>query len=181
MSTELGHTQFTRRPDRPNSTAIALVSITTPPFDAVYAALYGNSAEAGDGRHVHDRAARLEQWIERGLAHQEGAGEIDGERAVPVVQRELARGRKGSHARDVCKDVKPSELLDGRSDGSRTIPGRRRRTAWRAPHPTPGPRPHRGRRTATRAPSLVSRSTVAAPNASTGSRHQSDPVVEAAH
>ena len=43
MSTELGHTQFTRSPDRPNSTAIAFVSMTTPPFDAVYAALYGNA------------------------------------------------------------------------------------------------------------------------------------------
>ncbi len=39
VSTMLGHTQLTRRPCRPNSTASDFVNITTPPFDAQYAAL----------------------------------------------------------------------------------------------------------------------------------------------
>ena len=39
VATELGHTQLTRKPSPPNSTANDLVSITTPPFDAQYAAL----------------------------------------------------------------------------------------------------------------------------------------------
>ena len=94
VSTELGHTQFTRTPARPNSTAIALVSITTPPFDAVYAALYG-SAQTGRRRHVHDHATDVEQRIDRGLAHQEGAGEVHRDRAVPCLQREVAGGREG--------------------------------------------------------------------------------------
>src|SRR5687767_7277244 len=43
VSTELGHTQFARTPRRPYSTARDFVSITTPPLDAQYAALYGTA------------------------------------------------------------------------------------------------------------------------------------------
>ena len=118
--------------------------------------------------------------VERGLAHQEGAGEVDRERAVPVVERQLAGGRERPHAGDVGEHVQTTEPVDGRGHrlGARGRVGdvatqrQRRARCASASSSTSTP--------ATRAPSLVSRSTVARRY-----RHRRPspalPVVEAAH
>ena len=72
---------------------------TTPAFDAQYAALYGCALMPAFDAMLTIAAAAVEQVRERGLAHEERAGEVDADDALPVVERHLVRVREAADAR----------------------------------------------------------------------------------
>ena len=62
-------------------------------------------------------AAGLAELRHRVFAHQERAGEIDGERLVPVVERERLDGAVRRHGGgDIHQRGEPAERLDGMTD-----------------------------------------------------------------
>ena len=62
-------------------------------------------------RDVHDRAAAVEQVRERGLADEEGAGEVHADDALPVLERHLVGVGEPADARGVHDDRRPAEVL----------------------------------------------------------------------
>ena len=73
----------------------------------------------GGGGHVDDVAAVLEQVRQRGLAHEERAGEVDVDDALPFVERLLVRVGELADAGDVADDVGRTEVGDDRVDRRR--------------------------------------------------------------
>ena len=61
----------------------------------------GLRLDAGVRRDVDDRTATVEQVRNRGLTHEERAREVDGEDALPVLERHFVRVREPTDARAV--------------------------------------------------------------------------------
>ena len=185
-----GATQFARMPRLMYSSASTFVRWTTPAFDAQYAARVRLGLDPRVRRDVHDRATAVEQVRERRLAHEEGAGEVHADDALPVLERHLVGVREPADARAVHDDRRSAEVLGGRRRPRRaTRPGRRRRSRRRGPRrraPRSRPRSSPPRRPAmSRQPTAApfgrepQRGRVAEPG--TGAGDHRHPTIESTH
>ena len=120
-----GATQFTRTPRSTYSTASARVRLTTPPFDAQYAALYGWPMIPAFEAMFDDRAAAVEQVRERVAAHQERAGEVDADDRRPAGRVLLLAAGEPADAGGVHEQLRATEVAGDRGD--RGLDGGRRR------------------------------------------------------
>ena len=181
MSTELGHTQFARTPRRPYSTAIDFVSITTPAFDAQYAALYGTArTPATDATFTMQPRDSTSAGSDR-LTHEERAGEVHRQRPVPVVEGHVGRGREPADAGHVHEHVEPAPGCAPRPRRRRhTRPDRSRHTGRRSRrHRRPRsrrrwlpPRPPSRSTQITRAPSAANSPARGGADAAAGAGHE---------
>ena len=131
-----GATQFARMPRLMYSSASALREVHDAGLRRAVRGAVRLRLDARVRRDVHDRAAAVEQVRERGLAHEERAGEVHADDALPVLERHLVRVGEPADARAVDDELRPAEVARRAVDrGARTEPGRRRRPCTRAPSP----------------------------------------------
>ena len=122
-------------------------------------------ALVGGGRGQVDDVAAAGQQVGEGLAaDQEGAGEVDGDQPVPLVQRLLVGVGEREHAGHVDHHVECAQPVDGPAD---QVARRRLRSSRRRPGRTATRAVPRGVRSASSASSsaLTSTATTAAPSA----------------
>jgi len=86
--------------------------MTSPAFDVQYEAQPGPARKALIEGDVDDRATPLYQRRQGGANHQERAGEVDTERALPAFERLLEDGRAVADACVVDQHVDAAEALD---------------------------------------------------------------------
>ena len=98
--------------------AIVRLRPSIPAFDALYATLVAVRAVGVDRGDVHDRAAAVRRHDSRHpLRHEERAGEVHADDALPLFVREVEERAVVVDPRAVDKDVDRAEALGRSSDG----------------------------------------------------------------
>ena len=132
MSTDAGHTAFTRTPAVGELERHRLRQQDHAALRRAVRRVVRRGLDAGDRRHVDDRPGGLEQRRQRGLREQERAGEVDVDDAAPLVGRHVLDPVAGRDPGDVGEHVEPAVPLAG---SRRPRPGTR--PASRTSHTTP--------------------------------------------
>ena len=89
--TQPGATQFARTPSGPWSTAMHCVSICSPAFDEQYASDSGLARRPAAEETRDDRAAALDEMVDRRASHQERAGEVRARARRPTCSGSRSR------------------------------------------------------------------------------------------